>query len=61
MVADSAAAVALLPPSVTEVVADKVYAIGGTIPAQQSLTWSPRRAGWLPIQCYLFQDGAELP
>ncbi len=53
----TASVVGTLPRSVSVVCPDTIFAIGGAIPADRPLTWSPRHSsGWLPIQCYFLQS-----
>lgn len=49
---------AALPASVIEVVPGRLYAIGGGIASDQSVSWFPDQTiGWMPMQCYCLVDG----
>ena len=49
---------AALPASVTELVPDKLYAVGGSIPGTPHPCWMPVDSdGWIPLQCYVFRSG----
>ncbi|QIB33112.1 MBL fold metallo-hydrolase [Ancylobacter pratisalsi] len=48
---------AALPASVAEIVPGQIYAIGGGIPAGQSVSWLREdRSGWMPVQAYLLRS-----
>lgn len=48
-----------MPDSVVEIAAG-LYAVGGGIPADTSISWIPDGLkGWMPIQCYVFHGERE--
>lgn len=49
-----------LPASVAEIVPGQIYAVGGGIPAGQSVSWLREdRSGWMPVQAYLFRSAGR--
>ena len=50
-----------LPRSVTTILPNRLFAIGGTISCDRPLSWlSPQARGFLPVQCYAFRDAGHL-
>lgn len=48
------------PEAVAAVVPGVLYAVGGGIPSEVSVSWIPEGlAGWMPVQCYAFRDGPD--
>jgi hypothetical protein len=55
------AAAGALPPSVIEICPGTIYAVGGTLPADERVgAWIPRGVrGFIPFQCYILRDGGQ--
>jgi hypothetical protein len=52
---------AMLPASVTQISPDTIYAVGGTLPADDRCgAWIPAGVrGFVPFQCYVLRDGGQ--
>lgn len=51
---------ASLSSSVAAIVPDAIYAVGGGVPADVSVSWIPQGlGGWMPVQCFVLRDGGE--
>lgn len=47
-------------PSVAAIVPGTLYAVGVGVPERTSVSWiPPGLGGWMPVQCFLFRNGAE--
>ncbi len=46
--------------SVLEIVPGALYAVGGGISSDISVSWIPAGlGGWMPVQCFVFRDGTD--
>lgn len=49
-----------LPRGVTEIIRDRLYAVGGVVPAERPTTWiEPHLRGLLAVGCYVLRDGDD--
>lgn len=45
---------------VTEIVPDRLYAVGWSVPADDRISWVPAESNrWLPLQCYALKAGSH--